>query len=393
MSVERINSQILKDYSLCDSCIQRQFPNEQNDKGDSSNGEPLKIKKGLTKSKIKSCFICDHMMSSLQKYTDLVINALQDYEFTSLVIGARIPTAIIEREDNLRAELKLKGGETIKANFTRVMNTKISQKLGIKINHKNPDITIIIDLLLDVVEISSRSLYVYGRYVKNKRGIPQKQRKCQECRGKGCPECELTGYITTDSVEQRLTVPLLQLFNAGRIKFSWIGSEDLNSLVLGNGRPFYAEILEPHIRKPKRIKSTIKKIDNDVSLIELNLITKRPKRNLEFTVIVQSNFKLNKRISKINIQTLQETFKETSVQIMSSNPNKIITKTIYYLTVESVQGSNLQVKLECDGGLSIRRFLTGENDEVIPNISDILKREITINKEKPFDILGVQFKT
>lgn len=392
MSIERIHSQILKDYSICDSCINRQFPYEQNDIGTASNGRTLKLKKVATKKQIKSCFICDNIMSSLQKYTDLVMNAIRDYEFTSLVIGARIPTAIIEREDTLRAELKLKGGETIKANFTRSMNNIISQNLGIKVNHKNPDITIIIDLQLDMIEISSRSLYVYGRYIKNKRGIPQKQRKCQECRGNGCPECELTGYTTTDSVEQRLTVPLLQLFNANRIKFSWIGSEDMNSLVLGKGRPFYAEILEPHIRKPKRIKSTIKKIDNDISFSELNLMVKRPRRDRQFTVIVQSNLKLNKRISKINIQTLQEFFKETSVKIMSSNLNKIISKTIYYLTVESVKGSNLQIKLECDGGLSIRRFLTGENDEVIPNISGILKREITLNKEKPFDILDVNFK-
>lgn len=390
MSIERNHFQILKDYSLCNFCIRRQFPLAQKDMDHPSNDKVLNLEKEKKNNQTKSCFICGHIMSSIQKYTDLVINTLHDYEFTSLIIGARIPTAIIEREDNMRAELKLKGGETFKSNFTRNMNTAVSQQLKIEVNHKNPDVTVIIDLLLDMVEISSRSIYVYGRYIKNKRGIPQKQRKCQECKGEGCPECELTGYTTTDSVEQRLTVPLLQLFNANRIKFSWVGSEDMNSLVLGNGRPFYAEILEPKIRKPKRIKSVLKKNDNDISLNDLNLITKRPKKDLQFTVNVRSSFKLNKRISKISIKNLQETFKETSLQIMSSNKN--ITKKIYHFTVESVNGCNLQVNLECDGGLSIRRFLTGENDEVLPNLSGILKRKITLNKEKPFDILDVNFK-
>ncbi|MFC1755496.1 tRNA pseudouridine(54/55) synthase Pus10, partial [Thermoproteota archaeon] len=330
MSIERIHSQILKDYSLCDFCIRRQFPLAQKDIDDSSNDKVLNLEKRKKNNQTRSCFICGHTMSSIQKYTDLVINTLRDYEFTSLVIGARIPTAIIEREDNMRAELKLKGGETLKSNFTRNMNTAVSQQLKREVNHKNPDVTVIIDLLLDMVEISSRSIYVYGRYIKNKRGIPQKQRKCQECKGEGCPECELTGYTTTDSVEQRLTVPLLQLFNANRIKFSWIGSEDTNSLVLGNGRPFYAEILEPKIRKPKRIKSALKKNDNDISLIDLNLITKRTRKDRQFTVNVRSSFKLNKRISKIGIKNLQETFKEASLQIMSSNKN--ITKKIYHFT-------------------------------------------------------------
>jgi len=390
MSIERINSDTLQKYYLCDSCHTRQFPFAQKDIHNLSNRNIINLKNEVKKNQNQSCFICGHIMS-LTKYTELVINALRDYEFTNLVIGARIPTAIIEREDNMRAELKLKGGETLKANFTRDMNVAVSQQLKTKVNHKNPDVTVIIDLLLNMVEISSRSIFVYGRYIKNKRGIPQKQRKCQECKGKGCHECTLTGYTTLDSVEQRLTVPLLQLFNADRIKFSWVGSEDMNSLVLGKGRPFYAEILEPKIRKPKRIKSTLKKIINEIFICDLNLIVKRPRGDQHFTVIVRSSLKLNKQISKTNIITLQEMLKEASVQIMSSNKN--ITKTIYYLIVESVNRCNLQVILECDGGLSIRRFLTGENDEILPNLSKILKRKITLNKEKPFDILDVNFKS
>jgi hypothetical protein len=42
--------------------------------------------------------------------------------------------------------------------------------------------------------------------------------------------------------------------------------------------------------------------------------------------------------------------------------------------------------------LSIRRFITGEGDEVEPNISSILKREIKINQKMPFDILAVNLK-
>ena len=383
---------IPRDYSLCNACLGRQFPYEKKGLSNAMKGEELKKKAGVEKNKTKSCLICGHTMSSIERYADTVIKSLSDYEFDNFVIGARIPTSIIEQEDKLRAELKLKGGETLKSNFTRELNDEVSKRLDVEVIHKSPDVTVVVDSLIDILEVSSKSLFIYGRYTKTKRGIPQKRRRCLECKGKGCPECNLTGYSTTDSVEQRLTVPIISLFNAGRIKFTWIGSEDSNSLVQGEGRPFYAEVLEPHIRKPRRIKSAISKLRDDVSLKELKIINNRPRSGHHFTITVQSNFTLNKRITKRNIQNLEEVFKEASVKMLSVNKNKCITKKVYNLTVKSVKGLALQVKMECDGGLSIRRFFTGEGEEIEPNVSGILKREVKMNQEMPFDILTVNFK-
>jgi|TARA_B100000315_G_scaffold80482_1_gene73728 tRNA pseudouridine synthase 10 len=355
-------------------------------------GEELKKRAGVKKNQTESCLICGFTMSSIERYADMVTKSLSDYEFDNFVIGARIPTAMIEQEDKLRADLKLKGGETLKANFTRELNDEVSKQLDVEVTHRRPDITVIVNSLIDIVEVFSKSIFVYGRYMKKERGIPQKRRRCLECRGKGCPDCNLTGYSTTDSIEQRLTAPILSIFNAGRIKFTWIGSEDSNSLVQGEGRPFYAEILEPHIRKPKRIKSAIRKLRNGVFLKELKIIEKRPRSEQPFTINVQSTFTLNKRITKKKIQNLEEVFKEASVKMLPTNKNKCITKKIYNLTVESVKNLTLQVKMECDGGLSIRQFITGEGDKVEPNISSILKREVKMNHDMPFDILKVNLK-
>ncbi len=78
--------------------------------------------------------------------------------------------------------------------------------------------------------------------------------------------------------------------------------------------------------------------------------------------------------------------------MLPANKNKSITKKVHSVTVESVKGLTMQVKIECEGGLSIRRFLTGEGEEVEPNISGILKRKVKMNQEMPFDILAVNLK-
>ena len=141
------------------------------------------------------------------------------------------------------------------------------------------------------------------------------------------------------------------------------------------------------------MQSAINKLRDGVSLKELTLINKRPKSDQQFTISVQSKFTLNKRITKRNIQNLEESFDETSVKMLPANKNKSIIKNIHSVKVESIKGLIMQMKMECEGGLSIRRFITGEGDEVEPNISGILKREIKINQRIPFDILAVNLKT
>ncbi len=383
---------LLGEYTLCNTCLGRQFPSELQGLDNTSKGTELK-KKALGRNRpSKTCYICDGMMQSIEKYADMVTKAVREYEFESLVIGARIPTSLVEKEDNLRAELKLKGGETFKTNFTREMNRTVSGKLGVELQHRMPDITVIVDSLLDMVEVTSRSIYVYGRYVKTKRGIPQKRRRCRECGGQGCPECNLTGYTTTDSIEQRLTEPLLTLFRAGRVKFTWIGSEDSDSLVLGEGRPFYAEILEPQIRRPRRVKQMMKKVNDGVSVGELKVLSGRPREERRFTVAVQSSLTLDRRVTKKGVTKIKETFDGSFVRMTPPNKRSGTHKKIYSLTAETAKGRHLQIKMKCDGGLSLRRFFTGEGSEVEPNIAGILNRKVTLDEEKPFDILDVNFE-
>lgn len=386
-------NRLLKNYSLCDTCLGRQFPSELKGLDNTSKGRELRKIVGVETDQSEVCDICGGITTSIERYVDMILKALKEYEFESLLIGARIPISIVEKEDHLRAEEKLRGGETFKTNFTRELNLRVAERLGVKVTHRGADITVIVDSILDTVEVSSRPVYVYGRYIKTKRGIPQKRRRCRECRGRGCPECNLTGYMATDSVEQRLTEPLRNLFRGGRVKFTWIGSEDTNSLVSGGGRPFYAEVLEPKVRRPRRVGQELRKVGGGVSVKEVKILDERPVGERRFTVTVRSNLTLSRRITKKDVKKLEEVFKGASVTITAPGKKSSTTKKIHRLTVESAKGRNLQVRVECDGGLGIRRFFTGEGGEVTPSVASILEREVTLDEEKPFDILDVDFES
>ncbi|HEY4698845.1 MAG TPA: tRNA pseudouridine(54/55) synthase Pus10 [Nitrososphaerales archaeon] len=378
---------LLQKYNLCDPCLKRQFPLEEE-----SNLLMYKIKtNNINDNEIsdEKCYICGGLMSSVNKYTDMIISSLNDYQQESFSIGSRVSTSIIEKEDDLRSFAKLKGGQNFKTHFSRELNNSLSKRLNLKPNYKNPDLMIIVDTLLERIEVSTKSIYVFGRYKKTKRGLDQKRKRCLNCRGKGCSECHLIGFIDKASVEENLMLPLVSLFKAKKTKFTWIGSEDKQSLVLGEGRPFYAEIIEPKVRFPSNLFSI--KASNGVSVKMIRILDVKPNNNIKFKVSVKCNCRADSAITKKDIDKLEKQFNGSIVKMLSNNRNRHLLKTIHSFNVNSVKGLSLVINIECDGGLNIRSLVTGEGTEVTPNIASTLKRRITLDEKKPFDVLNVNY--
>jgi tRNA pseudouridine synthase 10 len=233
--------------------------------------------------------------------------------------------------------------------------------------------------------------------VKTQRGLPQKRRRCPECRGEGCPKCDLTGYSTSDSVEQRLSEPLLNIFKAGKVTFTWIGGEDADSLVLGGGRPFYVAMSEPMVRSPSDLESVMKTMKDTLVLKELSILEGEPSRDRSFTVIVESSVSLDQPVAEdadVAVKKLEAVFAEAVIR-MTPPGRGVLSKKVHSLTVESIDAdkTHLRLRVECDGGLSIRRFLTGENGEVKPSVAEVLERKVVLDESAPFDILDVNFET
>ena len=98
------------------------------------------------------------------------------------------------------------------------------------------------------IEIDIASVFVYGRYRKLERGIPQTHWPCRRCRGRGCAECGGTGKQYADSVEELVGAPFVQACHASGAILHGAGREDIDARMLGSGRPFVLEIVRPHVR-------------------------------------------------------------------------------------------------------------------------------------------------
>ena len=365
---------ILQEYDLCDNCLGRFFISSAH----WSSGRRLgnKIRNSINSRAVTKCHICKDLFSKTDLYVKMMCNASIGYEFSTFTVGAILKQSIIERDDKLRSKFHLRGVDGIKTAVTRELGKKFVRKTKTRTDHLLPDMTFTINFKTEQCNVKTKPVFLYGRYIKDKRGFPQKEESCQDCKGKGCNFCDNRGIILFDSVEGKISQFLYEKFGANQVKFTWIGGEDKTSLVMGKGRPFFAKLLSPkkrNVRLPK--KSNL----DEITIHGLRKIHHIPNGSIHFKSNINILVSTKNNISSQKLKKLKQLI-TTPIEITDSN-NKQHKKTIYKLKYKKNSLQLLTIEIEADGGIPIKRFVDGFS--IIPNISGILGTQCTCEK---FDI-------
>ena len=353
---------LLKQYRLCKRCIERHI----------STGKSS-----------RPCYICRGLMDNLGAIANSILAAVKGFEFDTFLIGATLSTQLYEREDTIRARLKIRGRESIKHYLTRELGMRLSRLTQKQVEYGKPDITITltVDKENNVnVAVISRPLTFAGVYIKKSRGLPQKQDRCASCGGKGCNSCNYSGLSGYDSVEGIIANDLVQITGGQTPKFTWMGSEDYSSLVLGSGRPFYVRIFNPKKRKLKN--KTIK--GNGIKAM-LNVINDIPVVQPRFTVKTKIHIRCENALTKKILKKLNSL---SGSKVSFENKSKIGIKSIYSVHVRQLDSNQFTLTIVADGGLMIKQLMGGEK-YMKPNISEVLGTKC---KCLVFDILDVKLQ-
>jgi tRNA pseudouridine synthase 10 len=354
---------LLKHYKLCRRCFERHGG-------------------GRTKHSAQ-CYICRGLMDSLDSIAEKIMDAVRGYEFQTFLIGATLPTQIYEREDAMRARLKIRGKESVKNQLTRELGMRLARLTRKKVEYMKPDATI--SLTIDKennvdVAVRSRPLAIAGRYVKKSRGVPQKQNRCQSCEGRGCDSCDHSGLSGYDSVEGVVAKGLLEMTGGQAPKFSWIGSEDQGSLVLGTGRPFYARVFNPKKRKLKKSR-----VGGSGVMATLKVIEDEPELQPHFKVKTRIRAKCERALSKDDMKKLDSL---VGAVVSFENRFKTATKKIHSARSRRIGDNQFMLTMVADGGLMIKQLVGGE-EYMKPNISEVLGAKCEC---VAFDILQVDLQ-
>ena len=353
---------LLKQYRLCKHCLERHI----------STGKSS-----------RPCYICRGLMDNLGAIANNILAAVKGFEFDTFLIGATLSTQLYEREDTMRARLKIRGRANIKHYLTRELGIRLARLVGKKVEYGKPDITITLTVdkenNVDLAVIS-RPIAFAGVYIKKSRGLPQRQDKCANCGGKGCNSCNYSGLSGFNSVEGIIAKELVRITRGQTPKFTWIGSEDQSSLVLGSGRPFYVRVFNPKSRKLKN-----KTIKGNGAKAMLKMINDIPVIQPRFIVKTKIHIRCENALTK---KTLKKLNTLSGSKVSFENKSKRGIKGIHSVRIRQLDSNQFILTIVADGGLMIKQLVGGE-EYMKPNISEILGAKCECIM---FDILNVQFQ-
>ncbi len=202
------------------------------------------------------CPFCENLFEESELLADIIFDNIAPYELSRLQLGARIPKDQIQDEEDLRKRFGAGGSDALKSSLVQAIAQHLNKKLeNVTLVNDKPQILALIDVLTLTVELDIRAHYLYGRYIKLERGIPQTRWPCRACKGRGCERCDQTGLQYKKSVQDLIGNPLLEMFQAKEHAFHGMGREDIDVRCMGRGRPFVIEMKEPKLRSVDVVKA------------------------------------------------------------------------------------------------------------------------------------------
>jgi len=328
----------------------------------------------------RDCFICTGLMRKVPKMAESAVRKASHYQFRTFAVGVSLPEGIQDREDELRSDLRLRGNETIKTQTSRLVAARIASELDRRVDRLKPDLTLLIGLGTGEIAVSSRPVFLYGRYTKPP-GITQRRELCPECRGKGCRKCRRSGFVRAPSVEEVLRKKLSSFMGSDVMTFTWLGSEDRSSIVFPPGRPFIAEVKCPVKRVSPHAFAAICG-GRRVVVSGCRMLKSKPTNLPSFRFKTKIFATAASKVHDKDMARLRETFRRREVRF--DRPYDRPASKMVYSVDATVRGRVLAIRAELDGGLPVKRFVSGEL--VSPSVSEVLKTEVRCRR---FDICRV----
>ena len=373
----------ISSYKLCDFCLGL-IP-YTNSKNLSTIQVGKSIRKQLNLSKINplNCWLCNGLSDEIPNFIQLIYEKLKEYEYNSFLIGCKVDEEILEREKQFLSKIGVSTTESIfKNHLNREIGKTLEEQLDKEVDFKNPDIIAVIDTSFDVVHLQIKPIYIYGRYIKKSRSIPQTKWFCSLCHGKGCRRCSYSGKLYETNVEELIAAPLLKYTKGEDESFHGCGREDIDVQMLGNGRPFVIEIKNPKKRSIDfdKITEEIKR-GNKVSVVNLRYSNREELIRLKkahFNKIYQAVVECKEAISEEKLKKAVETLQGATIhqftptRVAHRRAHLVRNRKIYSCRIESIRDTRATLMIEAESGTYIKELISGDNGNTKPSLSELL---------------------
>ncbi len=393
---------ILSSGPICDHCLGRQFAKLSTGLGNDQRGRAIKLvlamqagaekdnelQEELKRCKESKCWVCNNLFEHLEQWAEKAILALSDYEYDNFLVGTKVTGLLAENEEIIWAESGTTFAEPLKTELNREVGKRVEKLTGKKANLKKPQIVALLDLENDVIELEINSLYIYGRYRKLIRGIPQTRWPCRECGGKGCERCGYTGRMYQESVDELIKMHLLEAAQCEDTAFHGAGREDIDALMLGEGRPFIVEAKRPHKRSldlaalESEINNRSKgKIEvNGLKFVESEAVEQLKAKKVDKEYRIKIEHSTTKEKLKLSLDILKGTHirQKTPTRVLHRRADLERIRKVHSTELESFDPNTAFIKINCEGGLYVKELVSGDNGRTMPSLAELIGSEAKV---------------
>ncbi|MFC7076728.1 tRNA pseudouridine(54/55) synthase Pus10 [Haloarcula halophila] len=397
---------------LCDHCLGRLFADRSFGLSNAERGRSLRVTLALDADEPfeagEDCWVCERETDRIDWWAEQAVTAARGYEFDTYQVGTRVPPLLEENDALLREDLGMDedAGEALKTEFNREVGKQIGDATGAEVEFGRPDVQFTIDLATDEVDVQVNSAFVYGRYRKLERDIPQTKWPCNDCNGTGrwqgqpCDGCDGTGYRYDESVEQLTAPVVVDAMDGESGTFHGAGREDVDALMLDSGRPFVVEVENPRVRDvdTDELEAAVNAFaDGKAEVENLHLATyemvervkeldasKTYRMDVEFGAPVTDE-DLQAALDELAGTTIEQ---ETPQRVSHRRADLTRTRQVYEASGDLVDERHADLRIHGEGGLYVKELVSSDEGRTTPSLSGLLGVEAVVTALDVVDVEG-----
>ncbi|MHA1911823.1 MAG: tRNA pseudouridine(54/55) synthase Pus10 [Candidatus Kariarchaeaceae archaeon] len=338
----------------------------------------------------KNCDLCEGVFEKICDYVTPIMDKITQYEFSNFRCGCSLPKKWLKKEEEIVLVNNLKSNERPQKHFNRVLGRTLEPTIGKKAEFNSPDLEILINVKKNHIKITSRSIFIAGRYRKFIRTIPQTRWPCRLCKGKGCEDCNFTGQQYLTSIEAKITSIPLKAVKGKNAKLHGAGREDIDALMLGSGRPFVMELQEPLIRTINldAIKDEINTENKGIVEVSPLFLTARrliseiktsaPESTKKYRALIETEYEITQdALNKLDrfFESMVDIAQRTPQRVSHRRADLIRKKEVYSVHSLKISDNAFEAVIHASGGTYIKELISSDDGRTSPSFTKILLNE------------------
>jgi tRNA pseudouridine synthase 10 len=400
---------------VCDACLGRPFADRSHGLTNAARGRSLRVTLALADDvpdeAPDECWVCEGLCECFDEWADRAVDAVEGIGFDSYQVGTRVPALLEENGRLLRedADLDPEAGELLKSEVNREVGKRLGRQTGTEVDFERPDVVVLLNVERGDVDVQVNPAFVYGRYRKLERDIPQTEWPCRECGGSGkqfgdggeqpCEHCGGSGYLYDRSVEQLIAPHVVDAMDGEEALFHGAGREDVDARMMGTGRPFVVEVKRSLVRTPDTDALTARindAADGAVEVEGLRLATHEMVERVK-ELDAQKTYRAAVRFeSAVGAATLEEAVaaldgvtveQRTPERVDHRRADLVRERTVYHIEAERTGERDATVEITGEGGLYVKELVSGDDGRTTPSLAGLLGVGATV---EALDVVAVE---